>query len=94
MEESIEQKWNRVQQKVQQALLTSNPNPNRDGCPDGGGLADLAKRAAGDGSLDGDGAWEHVKRCSPCYQDFLTARDKLRRSNNGANGTGDLSHSH
>jgi hypothetical protein len=87
MEESIEQKWNRVQQKVQQALLTSNPNPNRDGCPDG-----LAKRAAGDGSLDGDGAWEHVKRCSPCYQDFLTARGKLRRSADGVDAHGDASH--
>ena len=79
MPESPEQKWNRVQKKIQQAILTSYPNPNRDGCPGTPGLLDLARRAAEQGTLEGDAAWEHVTHCSPCYKEYLEARDRLRK---------------
>lgn len=84
MHEPPEQKWNRVQKKIQQAILTSYPNPNRDGCLDGDGLSDLARRAAELGTLEGDDGWEHVTHCSPCYQDYLAARDQLRKPKDGA----------
>ena len=80
MRESPEQKWNRVQKKLQNAILTSYPNPNRDGCLDREGLSDLARRAAELGTLEGDAGWEHVTHCSPCYKEYLEARDVLRKS--------------
>ena len=79
MFESPEQKWNRVQKKIQDAILTSYPNPNRDGCPGTAALYDLARRAAELGTLEGDEGWEHVTHCSPCYREYLEARDQLRR---------------
>jgi hypothetical protein len=78
MGEVPEQKWNRVQKKLQQAILTSYPNPNREGCPGEEVLEDLARRAAEQGTLEGDEHWEHVTHCSPCYREFLDAREQLR----------------
>ena len=80
MPESPEQRWNRVQKKLQDAILTSYPNPNREGCPGCEKVDDLARRAAKVGTLKGDAAWEHVTHCSPCYKEYLEARDRLRRS--------------
>jgi hypothetical protein len=79
MPESPERKWNRVQKKIQQSILTSYPNPNRDGCPGGQALHDLARRAAAIGNLEGDEQWEHVTHCSPCYREYLDAREQLRK---------------
>ncbi len=80
MRESPEQKWNRVQKKIRNAILTSYPNPKREGCLDRDGLADLARRAAELGTLEGDEGWEHVTHCSPCYKEYLEARDHLRKT--------------
>ena len=41
-------------------------------------LLDLARRAAELGTLEGDEQWEHVTHCSPCYKEYLEARDQLR----------------
>ena len=79
MPEPPEQKWDRVQKKIQQAILTSYPNPNRVGCPGTTCLLDLARRAAELGTLEGDAGWEHVTHCSPCYKEYLEARDQLRK---------------
>jgi hypothetical protein len=78
MSESPEQKWDRVQKKIQQAILTSYPNPKREGCPGSAGLTDLARRAAALDTLEGDPSWDHVTHCSPCYKEFLEARDQFR----------------
>jgi hypothetical protein len=80
MRELPEQKWNRIQKKLQQAILTSYPNPDRNGCPGDVVLADLARLAAEQGTLEGDPQWEHVTHCSPCYKEYLEARDRLRKS--------------
>ena len=79
MRESPEQKWNRIQKKLQDTILTSYPNPNREGCLDRDGLSDLARRAAELGTLEGDEGWEHVTHCSPCYKEYLEARERLRK---------------
>ena len=80
MRESPEQKWNRVQKKLQDSVLKSYPNPNREGCPGEDAIRELAKRAADFTALDGDEHWEHVTHCSPCYKEYLDARDKLRQT--------------
>ena len=80
MPESPKQKWDRVQKKLQDAILTSYPNPNRKGCPGTEALFELAKRAAELGTLEGDARWEHVTHCSPCYKEYLDARDQLRKA--------------
>jgi hypothetical protein len=79
MREPPEQKWNRVQNKIQQTILTSYPNPNRNGCPGRASLFDLARRAAELGTLEGDEGWEHVTHCSPCYKEYLEVRDEIRK---------------
>jgi hypothetical protein len=79
MPESPEQKWNRVQKKLQNAILTSYPNPNREGCPGEEAIFELAKRAADFTRLEGNEHWEHVTHCSPCYKEYLDARDKVRQ---------------
>jgi hypothetical protein len=84
MRESPEQKWDRVQKKIQQAILTSYPNPNREGCPGTIAVFDLAKRAKELGTLEGDECWEHVTHCSPCYREYLDARDQLRKPKDDA----------
>lgn len=79
MPETPEQKWNRVQQKLQDSVLKCFPNPTRDGCRGEAAIMELAKRAADFSALDGDDHWEHVTHCSPCYKEYLEARDKLRQ---------------
>jgi hypothetical protein len=80
MSETPEQKWNRVQKKLQDSILKCYPNPNREGCPGEDAIAELAKRAADLAQLDGDERWEHVTHCSPCYKEYLDARDWLREN--------------
>jgi hypothetical protein len=83
---SLEQKWTRVQRNVQQAILASYPHPDRNGCADGVALLDLTRRAAELGTLEGDERWEHVTHCSPCYKEYLEARDHLRQPRDGDQG--------
>ena len=71
MGEAPEEKWNRVQKKIQQAILTSYPNPNRESCPGSEVLLELARRATKFKTLEGDERWEHVTHCSPCYSEYL-----------------------
>lgn len=78
MPETPEQKWNRVQQKLQDSVLKSYPNPNREGCRGKQAILELAKRATDIDALDGDDHWEHVTHCSPCYKEYLEAREQLR----------------
>jgi hypothetical protein len=77
MEETPEEKWNRVQKKVQQGILTAYPNPNREGCPGSEVLLELAGRATKLKTLEGDERWEHVTHCSPCYKEYLEAREQV-----------------
>ena len=79
MPETPEQKWNRVQKKLQDSVLKSYPNPNREGCPGNDAIMELAQRAAEFAALDGDEHWEHVTHCSPCYKEYLDAREKVRQ---------------
>jgi hypothetical protein len=79
MPESPEQKWNRVQKKLQDTVLSAYPNPNRQGCPGSDAIRDVATRASKLDLLEGNAQWEHVSHCSPCYAEYLEARDAIRR---------------
>jgi hypothetical protein len=80
MSESPEQKWDRVQKKLQDTVLSAYPNPNRQGCPGSDAIRELAIRASKLDLLEGDAQWEHVSHCSPCYAEYLEARDVIRRA--------------
>ncbi len=77
--ETPEQRWNRIQQTIQNDILTDYPNPDRKGCPAPEVILELAKRAAAFDGFQTDGDWAHVTHCSPCYAAFLDAREQLRR---------------
>lgn len=74
------QKYERLRKRVQQMMLTSYPNPDRKGCPDLDAVRAVAGRVGDHTNLDGDKDYDHVMHCSPCYRDFLGAREKIRES--------------
>ena len=78
--ETPEEKWNRLQAEVQQAIAQSYPNSERKGCLARDGIIELAKRSAAfDDSIEDDPNWQHVTRCSPCYVQYLEELKKLPR---------------
>jgi hypothetical protein len=76
MAETPEQKYNRIAAAVQQTILDSFPNPDRVGCPGVERLGKVAARPV----IVGDGDWEHITHCSPCYEEFLSAKEQARQS--------------
>lgn len=83
-EESPKIKYERLQRRLQEEILSKYPNPERKGCPGDAVLKALASRPF-DESMEGDPNWEHVTHCSECYREFLgfrsaiTQRDRTRR---------------
>lgn len=74
--ESAAQRFNRIQQTVQEAVLRDYPNPERQGCP---GNEVLKRLAFPDVPQTEDPAWYHVTHCSPCYSEFLAFRDDRKK---------------
>ena len=75
MDETPEQKYNRLAAAVQQTILSSFPNPDRVGCPGGVRLREVAARR----TIVEDDDWQHITHCSPCYAEFLGAKEEIRR---------------
>ena len=70
--ETPDEKWNRLQNTVQDGILKAYPNPDRKGCPGRDGLMELAVRASKfDDAIEDDPTWHHVTHCSPCYGEYL-----------------------
>lgn len=65
--------------EIDELFAVANPNPNRVGCPSRDVLESLANRNA---PIDAPG-YEHLRQCSPCYQEF---RRLQRHSNPGKSG--------
>jgi hypothetical protein len=76
MAETPEQKYNRIASAVQQTILDGFPNPDRVGCPGEERLGRVAARLM----IVEDGDWEHITHCSPCYEEFLSAKEQARQS--------------
>ncbi|MGI9074126.1 MAG: hypothetical protein ACR2JB_23070 [Bryobacteraceae bacterium] len=73
--DSLEQRYERVRDAVQQAILRNFPNPERKGCPGDKVVREIAGRR----NLIEDDAWRHITHCSPCYATFLQCKDEFRR---------------
>ncbi len=74
MDETPEQKYNRISRAVQESILRNYPNPDRKGCPGDNVVREVAARA----DFKTDDVWEHITHCSPCYAIFLDHKQKLR----------------
>src|SRR3954453_16030938 len=72
MDETPEQKYNRMADAVQQSILRNYPNPNREGCPGEAALREVTSRP----EIRKDELWRHITHCSPCYAEFLRYRDE------------------
>jgi hypothetical protein len=79
-EESPKIKYERLQRRLQEEILSKYPNPERKGCPGDAVLKALASRPF-DESMEGDPNWEHVTHCSECYREFLGFRSAITQGN-------------
>lgn len=78
--ESPEQKWSRLQKRVQEGIANAYPNSERSGCVNDDAIRVLARRAAEfDDSIEEDPDWKHVTHCSPCYAQYLRELNDRRR---------------
>ena len=78
-EESSQDKYERIQRRLQEEILHKYPNPERKGCPGRQVLARLAHDSFNT-KLEGHGDWEHVTHCSECYREYLNIRADAARS--------------
>ena len=72
--DSLEQRYNRLKDAVQEAILRNFPNPGRKGCPGDKVVREVAARR----ELIEDDTWHHITHCSPCYATFLQYKDEIR----------------
>jgi hypothetical protein len=63
---------------VRNLMLTEYPNPGRVGCPGPRGVENLAKFTGETEELEKQDDYRHVLHCSPCYREYLDARQELR----------------
>ncbi len=66
---------NRVLRGLQEAARREFPNPERVGCPEAHIVEALARRRL----PHTHPAAEHVTHCSPCYDEFMALRQRIRR---------------
>jgi hypothetical protein len=77
-DESPKAKYERLQRRLQQEILTKYPNPERKGCPGDPALRSLVARPLTE-SVDSDPVWQHVTHCSECYREFLEFQSAVSR---------------
>jgi hypothetical protein len=75
MDETSQEKFERISRAVQSAILNGFPNPQRVGCPGQDVVREIAQRT----DLIADETWEHITHCSPCYAIFLKFKKAARR---------------
>jgi hypothetical protein len=73
MPDSPQERYERIQEILQEAILRDYPNPERRGCPGSDVLRQMAQRTR----PVRDAQWEHVTHCSPCYREFLDFRSEV-----------------
>jgi hypothetical protein len=81
MEESSEQKYDRLQREIQTEILKGFPNPERKGCPGRTAIQRVAKdpdHITVEDDADPKSTWYHITHCSPCYAEFLELRTAYR----------------
>lgn len=60
--------------EIDQLFGRANPNPERVGCPPSDILSSLARK---DRPIE-DPAWEHLAKCSPCYQEWRALQQQFQ----------------
>ena len=70
-----------IENEMDLLLGRAHPNPAREGCPPREMLVSLSRREL----PIGDPAYDHLSKCSPCYQEFRAlqqadAAQQVRRS--------------
>lgn len=75
-DESPKAKYERLQRRFQQEILTKYPNPERKGCPGSAALRSLAVKPLTE-SVENDPVWQHVTHCSECYREFLDLQSAI-----------------
>ena len=86
--ETPEEKFNRLQAIIQNAVLTGYPNPLRINCPGSAAIAEYSKRVMDfEDIVEGEEPYEHITHCSPCYAEFLQANDDVRAQKRAAGET-------
>jgi len=75
-DQSPKAKYEQLQRRLQQEILTKYPNPERKGCPGTTTLRSLAAKPLAE-SLESDPGWRHVTHCSECYREFLELQTAL-----------------
>ena len=80
-DESPKAKYERLQRRFQEEILSNYPNPERNGCPGDAALRSLAARPMKE-PVDADPAWQHVTHCSECYREFLGFQSAIIRQRN------------
>lgn len=78
-DESPKAKYERLQRRFQEEILTKYPNPERKGCPGDAALQSLAARPLAE-PVDSNPAWQHVTHCSECYGEFLRFQSAVGRN--------------
>ncbi len=77
-DESPKAKYERLQRRFQEEILSNYPNPERNGCPGDAALRSLAARPMTE-PVEADPAWQHVTHCSECYRQFLGFQSAIGR---------------
>ena len=77
-DESPKAKYERLQRRFQEEILTKYPNPERKGCPGDAAVRSLAARPLTE-PVEADPAWQHVTHCSECYREFLVFQSAASR---------------
>lgn len=72
--DDLGERYNRIKDSVQQAILRNFPNPERKGCP----AEDVIREVAARRGIIEDAAWQHITHCSPRYTTFLEYKDQFR----------------
>ncbi len=83
MDESVAEKYRRLQSEIQRAILQGYPNPDRKGCPGEAVIHHLAANPDSITSADEaneKSTWYHITHCSPCYAMFIERRNAQRHS--------------
>ena len=78
-DESPKAKYEQLQRRFQEEVLTKYPNPERKGCPGDVAVRSLAARPLTE-PVDADPAWQHVTHCSECYGEFLRFQAAIGRN--------------
>ena len=81
MDETPEQKYDRLQREIQNAILSEYPNPERKGCPGRAVVESFAKnpdQITVEEDRNPESKWYHITHCSPCYAEFLELRAAYR----------------